>query len=746
MSKLLNTLAKLSGSDKFVFAAFHERDKSLPSRQLYGTFKEHKESLQMLNEKGYGIYVTINHPRGATRTNDEIVQCRAIFQDDDKQFKGTYPLPPSLIIQSSKDKFQRYWFITSDTAPLVDEWSEVQANMELYGNDKSCKDAARVFRIPGFKNMKLNESNGGAPFEVTEHSAFKSIMTYEWNELVTAFGKKVKKKERTVDLGTEDNELDLALKAIISGENFNNSLCTVSMHLANKGYSPLLIEATLKGAMQQCETRDKRWQDRMDHMPRLIKTALDKAGDENVHIELDNLQQDIIGVKIKLPWPPGYLGVLAECVYNYQHYQDRTLAIITALGIAAGLTGRKYNISGMGLNLYMTILMDSGRGKDSIQSFASKFYLHYNELGNAFNFLGPKRFTGPKGLYAKIREQRSMLCVFTEAAFMLNSTAGDQAGLTRAMLDIYTKSGHGNYVAAEQYSKTEDSVAPMHSPSLTIINESTAEGFIEYMRKKQLEETGELGRMNIFRITEEKPYENRNPAFEIPSDLETAFKKLVLECASSAYEETPDVISLDRPHEYYAFSDWCVDREKYYHADDRVQSMLYSRMAVKAMKFAALCAILMPRDPDELPIIDTVSWNWAVEMVKTEVLNIQGLYSHTGSSDLDDIAELVIKPCLIKLFKGQYKGKNQTLSKDKRDAGIFSYSVLHQVTKNNSQLKRLAEDHSGMTPLAKILRHLESVGLVRKLLDRTEREKEDKRKSSAYYRLTKEGLKLWLEN
>lgn len=737
---LLSELAQILGTNEFVFVAFHDSDKSLPSRQLVGTFESCKENLTLLNEKGYGIYFLVNESADNKRTDASITRVRTIFLDDDKGFKGAYPLVPSITVQTSTNKFQQYWLIEKSTLPMVEEWELVQANMDKWGNDPSCKNPARVLRVPGFYNMKLNKENKHKPFLIIEKSAkgVKSVIKYEWPEIVNAFGK-IEQRKKTVYTGDSDNYLDEALNKIKTGENFNNSLCTISQHLANKGYSKLLIESLLRGVMNEVENKDQRWKERMQHLPRLIDTAIEKADEVLINTaELDNLIDEYTGIKVELPWPPGLLGSLSESVYKFQHYQNRTLAIVTALGLTAGLVGRKYNISNMGLNLYITVLMDSGRGKDSIQSYISKFYMHFNELGNCFNFLGPKRFTGPKGLYAKIKEQRSMISVFTEAAFMLNSSSGDQAGLTRAMLDIYTKSGNNNYVAAEQYSKTEDSVQPMHSPCLSVINESTAEAYIEYMRRRQLEETGELGRMNIFRITEPKPYENRNTEFYLPVDVEIKFKQLVLECASSAYEEMPTVIEIAKPSEYYQFSDWCVDKEKEFYSENRVQSILYSRMSVKALKLAALCAILKPRGPTDPVVIMDDDWDWAVSTVRTEAENLKELYHHTGSSDVDDILEFVVKPKLIKLFRGGYRGKGQVIKEEYMRKGMFTYAILHQVTRNSSQLKRIQDEKSGMTPLAKVLRHMETVGLIQKVTE------SEKKVNTLQFRLTREGYD-WLK-
>ena len=78
-------------------------------RVFHGSLDEHWDELVELNDKGAGIFVTVNETDGKGRKEENIIGIRAIFQDDDDGFEGTYPLTPSIQVQSSPGKFQRYW-------------------------------------------------------------------------------------------------------------------------------------------------------------------------------------------------------------------------------------------------------------------------------------------------------------------------------------------------------------------------------------------------------------------------------------------------------------------------------------------------------------------------------------------------------------------------------------------------------------------------------------------------------------
>jgi len=133
-----------------------------------------------LNEKGSGVFITINETDGRARRNENIVRVRAIFQDDDDGFQGTYPLAPSIQVNSSPGKFQRYWLCSG----VTDEQFRTLQNrlIQSFGCDKNVKDLARVLRLPGF----IHRKDPKHPHFVTVLEPSPGIV-YEADELMSAF-------------------------------------------------------------------------------------------------------------------------------------------------------------------------------------------------------------------------------------------------------------------------------------------------------------------------------------------------------------------------------------------------------------------------------------------------------------------------------------------------------------------------------------------------------------------------------
>jgi putative DNA primase/helicase len=113
--------------------------------QLHGEVPE-------LNAKGAGVFVAVNETDLLGRCTENIKRIRAIWQDDDEGFGGNFPLAPSIVVETSPGKFQRYWLVDGLS---LEEFDHVMARMVAeYGCDRSATGCTRVLRLPGFHHRK----------------------------------------------------------------------------------------------------------------------------------------------------------------------------------------------------------------------------------------------------------------------------------------------------------------------------------------------------------------------------------------------------------------------------------------------------------------------------------------------------------------------------------------------------------------------------------------------------------------
>lgn len=173
----------------FVFQTFKD-GKGTGGKIFSGSFSDTWDDLATANAGGFGISVTVNDTSGNSRKAENVTRIRAVWHEDDTgaTLHGlTFPLPPSLTVQSSPGKFHHYWLVEGDW--LADDegredFKRVMSGMvQNYGSDRNATDISRTLRLPGTLHQKgephsvrIEWDNGNAP------------RRYNRQEIVSAFG------------------------------------------------------------------------------------------------------------------------------------------------------------------------------------------------------------------------------------------------------------------------------------------------------------------------------------------------------------------------------------------------------------------------------------------------------------------------------------------------------------------------------------------------------------------------------
>jgi Primase C terminal 2 (PriCT-2)/RepB DNA-primase from phage plasmid len=156
------------GARYFTFQTFDDnadrKDERL-AKVLHGTLAQHAAELIRLNNKGAGIFITVNETNGRGRKEENIERIRAVFADLD----GTplepvmqSNLTPQIIVETSPGRWHPYWLVKE--MPLEDFTAVQLAIIERFHSDPVIHDLPRVMRLPGFIHRK------GVPFMVRIHS------------------------------------------------------------------------------------------------------------------------------------------------------------------------------------------------------------------------------------------------------------------------------------------------------------------------------------------------------------------------------------------------------------------------------------------------------------------------------------------------------------------------------------------------------------------------------------------------
>ena len=155
---------------KFTFQTFSYNSQQYSpqlTKVLHGTLSDHGTLLTQLNQKGAGIFVTVNRTDLLGRKTQNVTAVRAVFVDLDGA-----PLEPiidcfcepHIIVESSYGRWHTYWLV--DEGFQKSQFSHLQTTLaKKFNGDRQVKDLPRVMRLPGFYHKKMDKSgNVKEPF------------------------------------------------------------------------------------------------------------------------------------------------------------------------------------------------------------------------------------------------------------------------------------------------------------------------------------------------------------------------------------------------------------------------------------------------------------------------------------------------------------------------------------------------------------------------------------------------------
>lgn len=654
-----------------IFATVNDK-KSGAFYHYHSDFENALSKLKRDNRNGRGVFFCVNElhrdldPK-RKRTKKMFVRARAVWVEDDEvreEPRDDFELEPNLIVQSSPGKFHYYW-LTSTTDRV--NWEEQMNIMaEYYGCDPQARDLARVLRVPGFLHNKKD------PVKVR----FKCLRSepYDFRAIQIAFSGRGKKKVQKISKEIEAQSIPENVEDVKSGHKHGPSL-KIALSLANKGVPKEDIEAILSQFPEYNPGDHKR----------SIETAFEKIEEEKAEESSSIVVPDVkVEIEEDFTWPPGMFGDMCSQTYEMAHHPFRGVAIATSLGILSPLLGRIYNISGLGLNIYISLLMDTGMGKDMIRKIINRTFMQIDPL-NGNKFVGPARFTGVPALWRTMIDSMSRVSVITEAGFMNGSDIGDKSGLSATLLSMYGSSGKYDVQNANEYSSKENSLPDLFSPNLTVIQESTPKSFIQALLKNDGDVNGDLARMWLLKIDQKKPYRNRNPRLKYEEEINKALTRHLKQAKKYLENKSPHnaVKDLKIPDWLDEESDRFVDlEEKEKSSGSSYRKVMLSRGWVKAVKISALISIFNQETEISKEVYDWVR----AEIIERELVSID---RNIGKEDADDsnnvILEVSLKISLL-LRNPKAGGLSPSLAKN----NIFTPTSLNHLTKHSSLIKQLS--------------------------------------------------------
>lgn len=418
---------------------------------------------------------------------------------------------------------------------------------------------------------------------------------------------------------------------------------------------------------------------RKSYLAKMIDKSFDNmAPDISLNELMGNLALQIAAEKeiqksragasmLKSGWelPPGLMGDIARFIYEAAPRPVQEIALAGAIGLMAGICGRAYNVSNIGLNHYVLLLATTGRGKEAAKAGISKLMKQVTAtIPNASDFIGPGDIASGPALTKYMGINPCFVSILGEFGVTLQQMCAPNApsaqiSLRKTMLDLFMKSGSQDTLSPSIYSDKMNNTHSVQSPAFSILAETTPDSFFPHLTEEIVSQ-GLLPRFTCIEYSGERTEQNENHSYAEPSvELISTLATLCSNSLALAHNKsTIHVESDDEASKYIRAFDRRCDK-LINNADSEIARQLWTRAHLKVLKLAALIAVGVNIFE---PVITLDIARWATNLVEKDVANILTRFE-SGKIGRDSNEQNQINIVLAILKDYIYRPFDQSLSK-----------------------------------------------------------------------------------
>lgn len=379
-----------------------------------------------------------------------------------------------------------------------------------------------------------------------------------------------------------------------------------------------------------------------------------------------------------LQWPPGFVGSLAQYIFNSSWLPIKEVSITAALGLMAGICGKAWHIPKSGLNLYIVLVARSAIGKEALhQGIASVVNACLHKSAIFGNFVDFTEYASGPALIKACSQRDSFVNVSGEWGRRMKRIAnedereGPMTTLRTQMTNLYQKSGPSSIVGGIGYSSQENNIEALTSVAYSMVGESTPQTFYDSLTESMMED-GFLSRFLIIQYEGDRPDENAN-IIEYPDDALVTYLCNLANMAdtsngngrSQAVNRTEEAARM-----LNEFSIKSANNIR--STTDESRRQMWNRATLKALRVAGLLAV---GDNFNNAIITADHAKWAIDLVLSDIAIMQKRLEggDVGLNDASRERKLVdiMKNYIAKPVPASYK-----IPDAMREAGIVPRNYL----------------------------------------------------------------------
>lgn len=390
-------------------------------------------------------------------------------------------------------------------------------------------------------------------------------------------------------------------------------------------------------------------------------------------------------------FPPGLLGEIAAYIYSTSKRPIYEVALGSAIAFLAAIVGRQFNISGSGLNFYIIITAPTGVGKEDGTKGISRLVAAILPWQPAIeNHIGPSAFASGQAIRRLFDKRKCMLAQLGEAGHTFKQWFDPRApanvvGIRKELLDIFSKSGHQDFLGASVYADSDKNASRVHAPCLSLLCDTTPKSFFGNLDLDMLAE-GFITRCNIFEHTGARQY-GQKKAFGPPAP-ELVVKLAALVQMVTAMEGNTSFVHIGQTPEAEfiteGFDHFCTDQINT--SSDEVVKQLWTRTHFKALKLAGLIAVgVNPQDP----VVTADVAQMCITTATEETRNMERRFAKGEVGHGDHEQEAEIRKAIVR-YQGmtpEQRGNNNVSEGIRNQQGIVPFAFLKKSLATKSAFK-----------------------------------------------------------
>lgn len=377
----------------------------------------------------------------------------------------------------------------------------------------------------------------------------------------------------------------------------------------------------------------------------------------------------------EINWPPGLVGDIAKYIYGTANKPVKEVAIVAALGFMAGISGRAFQLTRTGINLFLILVARSGVGKDAMHTGIDDIIRQMEPICPEISkFVQRSEFASGQALMKSFSDWACFLKPIDEFSGLLERISMGKTDAIASFWNtqltvLFQKSGIRSSYGGALHSDKVNNTTGVQGASLTIVGDTQPTSFYNCLTE-QMVANGFLSRFLVIEYTGQREPTNWEADARIRAGLSQQIKDklqtivgIAVRCQENT-DTTSVTFSQDAMQMLYKI-DRLADDVINAQGDNEGNRQRWNRFKELIERCSA---VLAASDSPLAPIVETNHMQWALDLVVRNIIMFDR-HKVAGNIGADDATRQdkllsMVKDFVFGKINGDTYGISPVMQKD----------------------------------------------------------------------------------